>query len=181
MHSMPCWRVLLEGLQLVERERAVRARQLLDCGQRHQCSMLELSCGDVQRRRRLFGSERVLSVPCWCVLLERLQLVERERVVRARQLLDCGQRRECVVQSLPRWSVLSCWVREQQRQWPLRCRQFLCDGEWGQRALRCLSCGRVLLDGLLVVKRQRALSRRQLLHGGQWHQCSMHALPRGNV
>ena len=93
MHSMPCWRVLLGGLLVIERERAVRARQLLDCGQRHQCSMLELSCGDVQRRRRLFGSERVLSVPCWCVLLEGLQLVERERAVRARQLLDCGQRR----------------------------------------------------------------------------------------
>jgi hypothetical protein len=30
MRSMPCWRLLLEGLQLVERERAVRARQLLD-------------------------------------------------------------------------------------------------------------------------------------------------------
>jgi hypothetical protein len=181
MQRLSCRRVLPRRVQLAKRERALWARQLLYCGQWHECSMLDVSCGDVQRGHRLYSCECLLGVPCWRVLLEGMQLVERERAVQARQLLDCGQRRECVVQSLPRWSVLSCWVREQQRQWPLRCRQFLCDGEWGQRALRCLSCGRVLLDGLLVVKRQRALSRRQLLHGGQWHQCSMHALPRGNV
>jgi hypothetical protein len=181
MRAMPCGSLLLEGLLVVERERALWARQLLYCGQWHECSMLDVSCGDVQRGHRLYSCECLLGVPCWRVLLEGMQLVERERAVQARQLLDCGQRRERVVQSLPRRSVLSCWMREQQRQWFVRCRQFLCDGQWGQRAVQHMPCWRVLLGGLRVVTRQRALSRRQLLDGGQRHQHDVHALPRGNV
>ena len=81
VQRLPCWGVLPCGLQLVERERAVRARQLLDCGQRHECVLHSVSCGDVQREQRVDCVERVLGVPCWGVLPCGLQLVERERAV----------------------------------------------------------------------------------------------------
>ena len=76
-----CWGVLPCGLQLVERERAVWARQLLDCGQRQERVLHVLSRGDVQREQRVDCVERVLGVPCWGVLPCGLQLVERERAV----------------------------------------------------------------------------------------------------
>ena len=78
---MPCWGVLLGGLLVVERERAVRARQLLDCGQRRERVVHIVSCGDVQREHRVDCVERVLGMPCGGVLPCGLQLVERERAV----------------------------------------------------------------------------------------------------
>ena len=104
---MPCWGVLPRGLQLVERERAVRAGQLLDRGQRHERFLHCVPCGDVQREQRVDCVKRVLSVPCGDVLPYRLQLVERERVVWCGQLLDFGQRNQLVVHCLPRRQVLS--------------------------------------------------------------------------
>ena len=81
VQRLPCWGVLPCGLQLVERERAVRARQLLECGQRRERVVHSVSCGDVQREQRVDCVERVLGVPCWGVLPCGLQLVKRERAV----------------------------------------------------------------------------------------------------
>ncbi len=75
----------------------MRARQLLDRGQRHERVLHSVSCGDVQREHRV---ECWSGVPCRVVLPCGLQLVERERTVRARQLLDCGQRHERVLHSV---------------------------------------------------------------------------------
>jgi hypothetical protein len=110
MHSVSRRFILLGGLLVVERERAVRARQLLDCGQRRECVVQRVSCWDVQRGQWVDCCKRMYGVPCGYILLGGLLVVERERAVRARQLLDCGQRRECVVQPLPWRSLLSCWV-----------------------------------------------------------------------
>ena len=79
----------------------MRARQLLDSGQRHECFLHSVSYGDVQREQRVECVERVLGVPCGGVLPCGLQLVERERAVWARQLLDYGQRHERGVQCVP--------------------------------------------------------------------------------
>ena len=98
---LPCW------LQLVGRKRALRGRQLLDCGQRHHCIVQFVFCGNVQYEQRIHVSERVFVVPCWSVLPRWLQLVERERVVRRWKLLNSGQRRELVLQRLPRRQILS--------------------------------------------------------------------------
>jgi hypothetical protein len=89
--DVPCGGVLPCGLQLVERERVVRARQLLDCGQRHERVLHNVSCGDVQREHRVNCVERLLGVPCGGVLLGGMLIVERERAVWCRQLLDRGQ------------------------------------------------------------------------------------------
>ena len=91
MQRLCCGGVLPCGLQLVEWERAVWARQLLDYGQRHDRSVHCLPCGHVQREQRVYGFERVLGVCCGGVLPCGLQLVEWERAVWARQLLDYGQ------------------------------------------------------------------------------------------
>ena len=97
---LPCW------LQLVGRKRALRGRQLLDCGQRHHCIVQFVFCGNVQYEQRIHVSERVFVVPFWCVLLGSLQLVERQRAVWRGQLLDCRQRYKLVMQRLPRWKIL---------------------------------------------------------------------------
>jgi hypothetical protein len=125
MRAMPCGSLLLEGLLVVERERALWARQLLYCGQWHECSMLDVSCGDVQRGHRLYSCECLLGVPCWRVLLEGMQLVERERAVRCRQLLNGWQRQDIFMQCLPRWQILSCSLQQLEREWSLRGWQLL--------------------------------------------------------
>ena len=81
LQRLPLWGVLPCGLQLVERERAVRARQLLDRGQRQERVVHSVPCGDVQREQRVDCVERVLGMPCGGVLSCGLQLVERERAV----------------------------------------------------------------------------------------------------
>ncbi len=81
MQRLPCWGVLPSWLQLVKRERAVRARQLLDYGQRHECFLHSVSCGNVQREQWVDCVKCVLGVPCWGVLPCGLHLVERERAV----------------------------------------------------------------------------------------------------
>ena len=81
VQRLPCWGVLPCGLQLVERERALRAWQLLDCGQRHERVVHIVSCGDIQREQRVDCVERMLGVPCGGLLPCGLQLVERERAV----------------------------------------------------------------------------------------------------
>ncbi len=81
VQRLPCWSVLPCGLQLVERERAVRARQLLDYGQRHECFLHSVSRGNVQPEQWVDCVERVLGVSCGGVLPCGLQLVERERAV----------------------------------------------------------------------------------------------------
>ena len=81
LQRLPCWGVLPCGLQLVERERAVRPWQLLDIGQRQERVLHCVPCGDVQREQRVDCVERMLGLPSGGVLLGGLQLVERERVV----------------------------------------------------------------------------------------------------
>ena len=81
VQRLPCWGVLPCGLQLVEREWALRAWQLLDCGQRHERVVHIVSCGDIQREQRVDCVERMLGVPCGGLLPCGLQLVERERAV----------------------------------------------------------------------------------------------------
>ena len=127
---MPCWGVLLGGLLVVERERAVCGRQLLDCGQRPQRVVHSVSCRDVQREQRVDCVERMLSVPCGRVLLVGLQLVERERVVCCGQLLYAGQRDERFMRALPCWSILPCRLWEQQRERGVRRGQFLVERQW---------------------------------------------------
>ena len=61
---------------------------------------------NVQCEQRVHISGRVFDVPCWSVLSGWLQLVGRERVVQCWKLLDCGQRREFILQCLSRWQIL---------------------------------------------------------------------------
>jgi hypothetical protein len=111
---LPCW------MQLVERERAVRCRQLLDCGGWIWCIVYSMCRGHVQRALRVDvggrmpGVPRRLVLPCW------MQLVERERAVRCRQLLNLRQRHQLVLQCLPRRQVLSCRLQQLEREWGLR-------------------------------------------------------------
>ncbi len=88
-------------MQRVERERLVFRRQLLDCGQRHERGMHFVPCGHIQREQQFYGFECVLVMCYGSVLPCGLQLVERERAVSARQLLDYGQRHERGVQCVP--------------------------------------------------------------------------------
>ena len=44
---MPCWIVLLGGLQLIDREWVVRCGQLLYAGQWHECFMRALPCRSI--------------------------------------------------------------------------------------------------------------------------------------
>ncbi len=83
----------------------MRAWQLLDCGQRHERILHFVSRGDVQREQRVDCVERVLGVPCGGVLLGWMLVVERERAVRAWQLLDCGQRRKRILHFVSRGDV----------------------------------------------------------------------------
>jgi hypothetical protein len=106
MQRLSCGGVLPCGLQLVERERAVWARQLLDGGQRHERVVHGVPCWHIHREQRVSCVECVLGVPCGGVLPCGLQLVERERAVWARQLLDGGQRHERVLHCMPWRSIL---------------------------------------------------------------------------
>ena len=72
MFCVPGWFFLSRWKQLVERKWVMFIWQILNCGQWEECGMRCVSCGGV--------------------LLERLQLVERERAVCCGQLLDCRQR-----------------------------------------------------------------------------------------
>ena len=87
-------------------------RQLLDCGQRHECRVHHVSCWNIQPNYRINVRNCLSYLPCWSVLPRGLQLVERERAVCCGQLLDCGQRHECFMRALPCRSILPCWLWE---------------------------------------------------------------------
>ena len=178
---MPCWGVLLGGLLVVERERAVRARQLLDCGQRQECVVHSVPCGDVQRGQRVDCVERVLGMPCGGVLSCGLQLVQRERAVWCRQLLDRGQWHKRILQCVPRRSILPCWLRKQQREWGVRCGQLLRDGQRRECCVHGVPSGGVLLGWLLFVERERVVQCGQLLDCGQRHQRILLCVCGGNI
>ena len=164
MQCVSCGGVLPEGLLVVERQRAVRGRQLLDSGQRGERRLHALPCGNVQQRRGIDVCCCVLGVPRWRVLSGGMQRVQRKRLVSSWQLFYCGQRHECGVQCVSCGGVLSCWLREQQRQRGVSSGKFLCYWKWVECGVQCVSCGGVLPEGLLVVERERAVRGRQFLY-----------------
>ena len=170
MQRLPCGSVLPFGLQLVERERAVRCGQLLDSRQRHQRGVHGVSCGDVQREQRVSCVERVPGVSCGGVLPCGQQLVEREWALCCWQLLDCGERHECSVHAMSCRSILLNRLCKQWRQRGVCCRQLFCDWQWHGRAVHVVPRWGVLLCRLQLVERERALRRGQLLDCGQRHQ-----------
>ena len=81
MCALPRGRVLLGRLLVVERQRGVRAWQLLYGWQRQQPRLHCLSRGDIQRERVVGVTQRVLGVSCGVVLLGGMQLVGRQRAL----------------------------------------------------------------------------------------------------
>ena len=151
--QVPCWRVLLGWMQLVERKRAVWRGQLFDCRQRYQLVMQRLSrwkilpwghqqlqwqwsmpCGQLFCYRQRHDG-RLQRLPCWGVLPGGMQLINWKRAVWSRQLLECGQRYErglyCV----------SCG-HVQRDEWVL-----------GSERVLGVSCGSVLLGTLQLIER----------------------------
>ena len=116
MQRLSCRRVLPRRVQLAKRERALWARQLLDCGQRHERGLYCVSCGHVQRDEWLLGSERVLGVSCWGVLLGTLPLIKREWAVLCGQLLDRGQWCERCLHALSGRPILPIRLQQQRGQ-----------------------------------------------------------------
>jgi len=115
VQHMPCWRVLLGGLRVVTRQRALSRRQLLDGGQRHQHDVHALPRGNVQHRRRVHVCCSLFGVPCRRVLSSWMQCVEGQRPVSCWQFLDCGQWHQCVVHRVPWRQVLPGGQHELQR------------------------------------------------------------------
>ena len=116
MQCMSCWGVLPCGLQLDKWERAVRARQLLYSWKRNIAFMQRMPRGHVQCERRVHFCCSLFCMPCWRVLLGRMQLVERERVVRCGQLLDCRQWYKRNLHALSRRTILPFWLQQQRGQ-----------------------------------------------------------------
>ena len=116
VQRLPCWGVLPCGLQLVERERAVRARQLLYSWKRNNAFMQRMPRGHVQCERGVHFCCSLFCMPCWSVLLGRMQLVERKRVVRCGQLLDCRKWYKRNLHALSRRTILPVWLQQQRGQ-----------------------------------------------------------------
>ena len=116
MQRLSCWGVLPCGLQLVERERAVRARQLLYSWKWNNAFMQRMPRGHVQCERGVHICCSLLCMPCWSVLPCGLQLVERERAVLCGQLLDCRQWYNRNLHTLSRRTILPIWLQQQRGQ-----------------------------------------------------------------
>ena len=138
MQCMPCWGVLPGGMQLINWKRDVWARQLLDCGQRH---------------------ERVLGVSCGSLLLGTLQLIERQWAVLCGQLLDLGQWCKRGLHALSGRPILPIRLQQQRGQRTVWFGQLFCCRQRHHSHMQCLSCWRVLLGWMQLVERKRVVWR----------------------